>query len=342
MTSLSAFRSAITVQIPATSANLGPGFDSLGLALGLYNRVLIADPDDTAPLVKVHTSDAARTPSDEGNISYAAARALFDFLESDVQFRLEAWNDIPHGRGLGSSAAARVGGLVAANEWARARGWRTASNAQLIALAAAMEGHPDNAAAALLGGLTVSGITDSGAVALPLAVARWPRFVVWIPDTELATAAAREALPEAVTHHDAVFNVTHTALLLASLASGDWSALPAALDDRLHQPQRAALIPDWEPVGGVARRVGALGITISGSGSTLLLWLQDDAMQARALEELSLTTQKMGLQGRALALEVDVKGARVLQKPRPRRKRIPPMDLPVPSEYVPALPTDGS
>lgn len=320
MTSHPAFHPAITVQIPASSANLGPGFDSLGLALGLYNRVLITDPDDTPPMVTVHTEDAGRTPSDEGNISYIAARALFDFLETDVKFQLEAWNDIPHGRGLGSSSAARVGGLVAANEWARAKGWRTATTSQLIALAAALEGHPDNAAAAVLGGLTVSAMTDGGAVALPFAVARWPRFVVWIPDAELATADARDALPEAVTHRDAVFNVTRTALLLAALASGDWGALPAALDDRLHQPQRAALIPDWEPVCGVGRRVGALGTTISGSGSTLLLWLEDEAVQARALEELKLMARTLGLNGRAMALEVDVKGARVLEPARAKPK----------------------
>lgn len=318
MISHPAFHPAITVQIPASSANLGPGFDSLGLALGLYNRVLIAEPEEALPLVQIHTADAARTPADEGNITYVAARALFDLLESDAQFRLEAWSEIPHGRGLGSSAAARVGGLVAANEWARAKGWRTASTAQLIALAATMEGHPDNAAAAILGGLTVSGMTEAGAVAQSLAVARWPRFVVWIPDTELATAAARAALPEAVTHHDAVFNVTRTALLLASLVNGDWSALAAAIEDRLHQPQRAALIPDWEPVNDAARRTGAIGTTISGAGSTLLLWLTDDAAQARALEELAAMAAKTGLPGRALALEVDVKGAKVLEQPRSR------------------------
>lgn len=314
MNSHSAFRSALTVQIPASSANLGPGFDSLGLALGLYNRVLIAEPDPEMAPVRVHTDDAARTPSDESNISYVAARALFDFLNCDVEFRLEAWNEIPPSRGLGSSAAARVGGVMAANEWARAKGWKTATTAQLIQISSQLEGHPDNAAAAILGGLTVSGDFENGAVGLQIAVARWPRFVAWIPDAELPTADARAALPGAVSHQDAVFNLSRTAVLLASLANGDWRALPDAIDDRLHQPQRAPLIPDWNMACDAARRAGAIGTTISGSGSTLLVWLPDDAAQKRALEELRASAQKSGLQGRALALDVDIKGARVLEK----------------------------
>jgi homoserine kinase len=256
-------------------------------------------------------------PSGERNIIFVAARTLFSFLGHDVSFRLDAWNDIPHSRGLGSSSAARVGGLVAANEWARTRSWNTASSEDLLNLATELEGHPDNAAAALLGGLTVSGTVENGgrktANALQFPVARWPYFAVWIPDAELPTSQARAALPATVPHHDAVFNLSRTALLLACLAKGEWSALPDALDDRLHQPQRASLIPDWPVIERAATASGALATTISGAGSTLLLWLPDEASRTRAVDAVKVAAQENNLSGRVLALEVDERGARVVE-----------------------------
>ena len=314
----------LTVHVPATSANLGPGFDSLGLAFSFGNRVRIAAENSAFAPVTVHTSDAARVPSNKRNIIFQAAQTLFDFLGQDVAFRLEAWNEIPHSRGLGSSAAARVGGLVAANEWARAHDLKTASTAELLDLATQLEGHPDNAAAALLGGLTVSALgestvendrTPSGhAHSLQFPVARWPHFAVWIPEAELPTSQARAALPETVSHRDAVFNLSRTALLLSCLATGNWDALADSLQDRLHQPQRAPLIADWPIVEKAAQDAGAIGVTISGAGSTLLLWLPDENAQARSIETVREAAQKNDLNGTARAMQVDEQGARVVDE----------------------------
>ena len=343
-------------RVPATSANLGPGFDTLGLAFALYNEVIVRDCDapvgpglspshrrqaqaahDAGHHVAV-LSDSARhdfgsVPTDESNIAWRAAQLLLRFIgHQDAAFRMETINRIPLSRGLGSSAAARVGALVATNEWARRQGWNAASPDELLMLATELEGHPDNAAAALQGGLVASatlhaephedaepqtglgGDSFPGAVAVPLRLAGFPDFMVWIPDVELSTREARAALPDLVSRADAVFNVSRTALLLAALVGGDMEVLRHALDDRLHQPYRAPLIASYDVIRREALGAGALGVTISGAGSSILIWLAPGDMSTHAATRHAIETaaQAHRLDGELLSLAVDHKGCVIL------------------------------
>ena len=318
--------SAIRVRVPATSANLGPGFDTLGIALQLYNYVTIeASFDASDDRATAEGEGSAGLAEGSDNIAVFAARSLLLQLGAPAgAFHLHLENHIPLARGLGSSAAARAGALVAANEWARAQGWKTAQMPELVALASKLEGHPDNVAAALLGGLVVSAVTGSAAngsavtghepaVAIKFPVPQYPRFAVFIPATELATKTARGVLPDAVLRADAVFNISHTALLLAALANGSWQLLPEALLDRMHQDHRAALMPAFRAVVRAATEAGAHGATLSGAGPTVLAWIpHDDKIAAeipRAMEEAAAEQE---VQGRALVLEVDLQGTEVV------------------------------
>ena len=226
--------------------------------------------------------------------------------------RLRLHNAIPLSRGLGSSSAAIVGGIVTANEYARQHEGRALEMAQLLNLANQIEGHPDNVVPALLGGLVASVVSENGeVVAVRVPVPNCPRFVVWIPDAELETKAARGVLPASYSRADAVFNVSRAALLVAALAVGDWGALAHALDDHMHQPYRVPLLAGWELLGQAAREAGALGVTLSGSGPTILFWAQTSAIAQTVRVAVEAAAQRQGLAGRALELVAVEQGAHV-------------------------------
>jgi homoserine kinase len=290
----------IRVRVPATTANLGPGFDALGLALQIYNYVSIEQSPAGADEIAASGEGASTlnaTPA-ESNIACHAARALLDRLDlSQIPIRLTLENAIPLARGLGSSSAARVGALVATNEWARRNFGKSVDRSTLLALAARLEGHPDNVAPALLGGFVVSATgssrqsdesdrNQSEVLALRVAAQEFPRLVVFIPESELETKEARAVLPDAVFREDAVFNIARASLLTGVLASGAWreasELLREALRDKLHQEHRAALMPAYECTVHAALRAGALGATLSGAGPTILAWLPADEKIASA------------------------------------------------------------
>ncbi len=302
----------ITIRVPATSANLGPGFDALGLALALYNTVSIGAYNG-GDRVAMRGEGRGVLSCDERNIAYSSARKTFAQLEIDFDFSLQMHNEIPLSRGLGSSAAARVGGIVAANEWARAHGHRVLDVEELLSLATQLEGHPDNAAAALRGGLVASCCDGENAVAVKVAVAKWPQFAVWIPDEHLPTKAARQVVPTHLSREDAVFNISRAALLVAAMTSGDWSALRVALNDRIHQSQRAPLIRGYQEITRASVENGAIGATLSGAGSTILLWC-DQTSSTRSSVETAVrdVANHHDFNGRFLWLEVDEIGATVV------------------------------
>jgi homoserine kinase len=296
-------RARVHVRIPATSANLGPGFDALGLALALYNEVTASEAD--AVSITIEGEGVGRLPRNDHNVMVRAVRQAYEAAGRPFKgVRLACVNRVPTARGLGSSAAAWVGGLVAGNALLGG----PLSRADLLTLAARAEGHPDNVAAALLGGLTVSCMLDDGriaAVALPVPGA--VRWVVLVPEVTSATAEARAVLPATVSRADAVFNVQRVALLLAGLQAGRHDVLGAALDDRLHQPYRLRLFPWMPAVADAARAAGALGCVLSGAGPSLLAAVRDDAeVVARSMEGALATA---GVRGRAYAFAVDTEGA---------------------------------
>jgi homoserine kinase len=270
----------VHVRVPATSANLGPGFDALGLALALHNEVEAAEADGVS--VRIAGEGAGRLPAGADNVVARGVRLAFEAAGRPFKgVALTCVNRIPAARGLGSSAAAWVGGLVAGNALLGEPLDRDA----LLGLAARAEGHPDNVAAALLGGLTVSCAEGDRVTAIALPVPADVRWVVLVPVVTSATAEARAVLPASVPRADAVFNVQRVALLLAALSAGRPAALRVALDDRLHQPYRRRLFPWMPAVAEAAREAGALGCVLSGAGPSLLApVLGDPAPVARAME----------------------------------------------------------
>ena len=299
----------VHVRVPATSANLGPGFDALGLALALYNEVEAREADGVT--VTVQGEGEGQLSSGAENIVARGVRLAFEAAGQPFKgVALRCVNRVPTARGLGSSAAAWVGGLVAGNHLTGG----SITKEELLALAARAEGHPDNVAAALLGGLTVSCTGADGRVtAVSLPVPEWLTWVALVPELTASTAEARAVLPASVPRADAVFNVQRVALLLAGLQARRPDALAAALDDRLHQPYRRALFPWMESVREAARRAGAFGCVLSGAGPSLLALVGVDGDEvARAMET---ALRAAGIEGRARAFSVDTAGATVVGAP---------------------------
>lgn len=292
----------VSVRVPATSANIGPGFDVLGLALGLHNEVTAEESDRV--LVTVEGEGAGALPTGPSNVVARAVRQAFELAGRPFRgVMLHCVNRIPPSRGLGSSAAAWVAGLVAGGALAG----NALSREALLDAAARAEGHPDNVAAALLGGLTVSCASGDRITAISLPVPAAVGWVVLIPEAQGSTREARAVLPPTVSRADAVFNLQRVSLLLAALGGGRLDLLPTALDDRLHQPARWRLFP-WLPAAvAAARSAGALGCVLSGAGPALLAAVEGpgDAV-ARAMET---ALRGEGRAGRAVALSVDGTGA---------------------------------
>lgn len=259
----------IQISVPASSANLGAGFDALGIALTLYNRVWVEETDGTPekPVCSIESVDNVNIPTDESNMIYQTAKLLYQrcgYPFRGLHIRQE--NNIPMTRGLGSSSACLVAGLLGANTLLGS----PMSLGDISDLAASLEGHPDNTAPALLGGL-VTAVMDGGRVyTVSVPVSERIRFALFIPDFELKTEVARSVLPKQVARTDAVYNLSRTALMTASLFSGSLTNLRVAVQDRLHQPYRFPLIPGAEQVFYTAYELGAYSVSISGAGPSIL------------------------------------------------------------------------
>jgi homoserine kinase len=295
----------VHVRIPATSANLGPGFDALGLALALHNEVVAEEAEGLG--VDIRGEGEGRLATDERNVVARGMRMAFEAAGRPFKgCALQCENRIPMSRGLGSSAAAWVGGLVAGN----ALLGEPLDRAALLALAARAEGHPDNVAAALLGGLTVSCSLPEGARAIALPVPVEIQWVALIPEVTSATSEARAVLPASVPRQDAVFNVQRVALLLAALQARTLDALAPALDDRLHQPYRLRLFPWMPDVVRAAREGGAVGCVLSGAGPSLLAVVAGTRGAADSVgRAMEAALARAGVRGEARTLAVDSQGA---------------------------------
>lgn len=258
----------IRVMAPATTANLGPGFDCLGLALDLWNQldVLPGDPGD-GPVVEIIGEGAGELSTGKDNLVYRSMTFLFnEAAREPPPMRLRCQNQIPLERGLGSSAAAIAGGLVAAN--AMCAHAFTAND--LLEMAATIEGHPDNVAAAVLGGLQLVLAEDQKIYTAPINVPPELYAVLFIPELRIATSDARAVLPQSVSRADALYNMSRTALLVAGMAGNHPEYLSVATQDRMHQPYRLELFPAMKLLFKAALDAGALGVFLSGSGSTVL------------------------------------------------------------------------
>lgn len=273
----------VKVSVPATTANIGPGFDCLGAALTRYNTFrFTAMPDAPVPLtIQVTGAEFDRVVTDESNLVYKAFCAGFAHLQKPVPaVHLAIDLGVPLARGLGSSSTAIVGGLLGANVLAGS----PLSLAELAQLATALEGHPDNVVPALMGGCRLATVDDVGKSTiceLPWHSRIVP--IVVVPDFELSTAAARQVLPQQYDRADAIYTAGHLGLLLRALETGNGTWLATALGDRIHVPYRKALIPGYDSVVAAALAAGAYGVTISGAGPTLLALADPERASAIAL-----------------------------------------------------------
>jgi homoserine kinase len=288
--------------VPATSANLGPGFDALGLALGLYDDVVVRITDEPGLSVDVAGMGAASVPRNARHLVVKSMRATFRVLGGAPKgLEVVCANRIPHGRGLGSSAGAIVAGVIAARGLV-VGGAERLDDDSVLALAASLEGHPDNVAACLLGGLTIAwnDVDGAHAVSAPVAAAIAP--VAFVPGSSSSTKAARKLLPESVPHADAASNAGRAALLVEALRSQP-DQLMAATEDALHQPYRSEAQPRSAALMAELRAAG-LAAVISGSGSTVL------ALTTVETREKAIGFARRGWN--AMPLDVDRAGAQVV------------------------------
>jgi homoserine kinase len=297
----------ITVEVPATSANLGAGYDCLGLALAITNRVTLEVRSGRRGEIELTVEgEGAGELSEDRNNRFvrgleAAVIELRGELPPGVGWRIEMRNEIPLARGLGSSAAATVGGILAGNALA---GY-TLETSDILRLATAIEGHPDNAAAALLGGFVVSAGIDGGIETVRFDAPRELRAVLYVPDLRLSTDVMRRVLPDTVPRMDAVANLGRVALGVAGIASRRTDLLTALTVDRLHEPYRAAVYRQLPRLVDAARDAGALGACLSGAGSTIL-----------AFSSSASATSRIEAAFRAAAADVDLPGRVVVAEPR--------------------------
>ncbi len=255
----------IKVKVPATTANMGPGFDSIGMALTMYNIVYAQEIPEGLEIISQDNNSSI--PTNEENLIYKTICHFYKNIGRVVPgLRIIQQDSIPHTRGLGSSAACIVAGLHIANAMSQS----FFSKEELVQMAAQIEGHPDNTTPALLGGMTIGAMNDKDMKYVKARIAENLHFAVMIPEFTLSTELARGVLPKTVSIKDAVFNASRAALLSASMLTGDMDNLELAMQDCLHEPYRAKLIPNMTEILDKARAYGAKGAFLSGAGPTLI------------------------------------------------------------------------
>ena len=301
----------VRVKAPATTANMGPGYDCLGMALDVWNTIEIEVLDSGEPVVEVTGEGAGELGTGRDNLVYRSMEFLFQDAEQEMPLvRIRCDNAIPLARGMGSSAAAIAGGLVAANAICS----QDYTPNDLLEMAATIEGHPDNVAAAVLGGmqLVISDKTEEGSrlYTVPINVPPELHAVVFVPQVRIATEDARAVLPEKVTMADAVHNMGRVGLLVASMATNHLEYLAIATQDLLHQPYRQPLFPAMKVIFKAALDAGALGVFLSGSGSTVLALTQGREMTVAY--EMAEAARQASVEGNVSVTQPTVRGAHLI------------------------------
>jgi homoserine kinase len=306
----------IAVEVPATTANLGAGYDCLGLALDMVNRIEVEVRGWSRGEIELEIEGEGQGELTEDRENRfvrgleAALVAARGEMPEGVGWRVSMHNRIPLTRGLGSSAAATVGGLVAGN----ALSGDTLSPGELVRLATEIEGHPDNAAAALLGGFVVSAAADGAVESIRFDVPRDLRCVAFIPDLRLPTEAMRRALPETVPLADAVANLGRVAIGVAGIAGHRMDLIRLLTVDRLHEPYRAAVYPQLPRLVAAAREAGALGACLSGAGSTVIAFTDRVGAIHRIEAAFSAVAADMDLPGRVAVIAPRNAGAAIVAR----------------------------
>lgn len=301
---------SVTVRVPATTANCGPGFDCLGIALTHYNTFSFSLLENSGFQVQVVGEGAKMFAPDKSNLAIESMLKVFKKYQLPLPqgVALKMQNNVPLARGMGSSSSAIVAGVLAGNHFANLQ----LSPTELLTLANEIEGHPDNVAPALFGGVTLSYVQDGVAYSENISCGKAFKLVVVVPEMRLETKLARSVLPDSISMKDAIFNLSRAALFVNAIQSGKLESLKHALQDKLHQPYRSKLIPHMQEVFAAAEAHGAYGSAISGAGSTLIAFCPIDAdHQAIGLAMKSIFTNN-GIKARYHVLDVDTQGARII------------------------------
>ena len=296
----------VTVLVPAATANLGPAFDCLGMALDIWNRIHVEA--GKGPEVRIQGEGAEKLPTGKTNLVYRSALHLFDNVGvNPPPLYIECHNLIPLERGLGSSAAAIVGGLMAANHLAN----QTLSREQLLLLAEELEGHPDNVTPALLGGAQIVVQGEAELLTSPVEISSNLKAVLYVPEDTIGTKEARAVLPSKVSREDAIYNMGRVALLVNALAGGRQQDLRVGTQDRLHQPYRVKLFPAMKVIIQAALNAGALGAFVSGSGPAVLALTSGQEMTVAY--EMAEAARKANATGEIRITSPTTKGAHILE-----------------------------
>lgn len=297
--------SRFRVHVPASSANLGTGFDCMGLALPLFFRLTVTVLESGPSQIIPKGPLLSDTPANSNNMVYKTMQTLAHKLGRPLPpLRLEIESDIPLARGLGSSASALIGALVAANKVLG----MPLSPAQILHLAALEEGHPDNVAAAFLGGIVVAVMGEHEVLHVRLPVPKELRACLFIPEVTLKTAEARDVLPQQYSRQDTVYALSRAALMAAALATGKLEMLKEAMQDRLHQPYRAPLVIGLNDILQRAQKYGIIGAALSGAGPSVLCLYEEKQDISKLRHFLMTLLQVHEIQGQIRQLTVDERG----------------------------------
>jgi homoserine kinase len=298
---------SVRVKVPATTANLGPGFDCLGVALSIYNYIHVEQIGPGAKNLEISVKGQGEKSinRDENNLVYKSIKQVFDKAGRDIpNLKIELQNNIPLARGLGSSAACIAGAVTAANYLLGC----PFSLDKLVDLAVEIEGHPDNVVPAILGGSVASCMDNGKAYYTRFPIPKPVNFIAAVPDFYLTTQKARQVLPEKLDYSDAVFNVGRTAILISSLIAGDFENLSIAVKDRLHQPYRSSLIPGMNQVIEEVEKAGAYCGYLSGAGPTIIgISHPDKAVQAG--DAMSYAFLKNNIRSKIIITRISDEGA---------------------------------
>jgi homoserine kinase len=294
----------IKIYIPATTANLGPGFDCLGMALDIWNEIDVSLSNELD--ISVIGEGAGSIKLDESNLVYTAAQTVFEEIGRSIPpLSIKCFNRIPLARGLGSSAAAIVGGLLAANSLSGDQ----LSEHQLLNIASHIEGHGDNVAPALLGGCRIVVQSEDKILTSSIHIPEELMAVVFIPNMQMPTKEARDILDKTIPIEDVIFNLSRVSLLINSLSTGQMDDLMVATEDRIHQPKRSKIFPAMKYVFRAAQNAGALGVFLSGGGSSIMA-LANSRFMTIGYEMLD-AADKIGIPGEIKVINPTALGAQI-------------------------------
>ena len=296
--------SKIVVTVPATSANIGPGFDCLGIALNLYNKFIFEKKDDFEYI------NVLEKYANINNLVVRSAIKTYDYLKVDIiPFSLEESEEVPISRGLGSSATCIVAGILAANYFAGEK----LTLDEMLNIATSIEGHPDNVTPAIVGGLVFSSIEEDGSIIYRKL--NWPKewkLTVCIPDFELSTSISRSVIPKEIPLSDAIFNLKHSAMLIYAIETKDEELMKRALNDKIHQPYRMKLIPGMNDIlESFKHEQGVLGAVLSGAGPTLLV-ISKDYNTDKIKSNVKEIWNSFGISSEIRTLDIEEQGAVIL------------------------------